>query len=111
MEDVYNRFDLVFEDSAEEIREQREKKLEIDKLKRAAALEERKRIETDGGCEGCGTKEYNRWVHNKEVYLCQDCFMHDLQCEAEVQVPMHRAEDINGYDEYLCWDELWENNE
>ena len=110
--DAYNRFDLIFEDSAEEIRDQKEKKEKELKELRAAALEERRRIETNGGgCEGCGAKEYNRWVHNGEVYLCRDCFMHDLQFKADMQSPMHSTEDTDGYDEYLNWDNLWENNE
>ena len=106
--DAYNRFDLIFEDNAEEYLEKKEEKR---KKANKAAAKERRRIEEKGECEGCGNKEYNRWVHNKEIYLCQDCFLHDLQCEAEIQVPMHRVEYMEGYDEYLNWDDLWENNE
>ena len=108
MQEECSRFDLIFDDSAEEYVKQKEKKLAESKKQVAA---ERKRIEEKGECEGCGNKEYNRWVHNKEIYLCAECFINDLQCQADAQVPMHRAEDMDGYDEYLCWDDLWENNE
>lgn len=108
MSDINDRFDLlIFETAEEYLRKKRIRQL---KLKKAAELE-RKRIEATGECEGCGCKEYVRWVHNNECYLCSDCFIHDLQCQADVMVPMHRAEDMDGYDEYLSWDELWENNE
>ena len=103
-----DRFELVFDDDAEEYIEQKEKKLAKDEKKAAA---ERRIIEEKGECEGCGDKEYNRWVYNKENFLCAECFIHDLQCQADSMVPTYRAEDMDGFNEYTCWEDLWENNE
>jgi hypothetical protein len=110
MED-YSRFDLVFDDTAEEHVEKKEKKEKKLKELRKKSEEERRVVEEKGECEGCGDKQYIRWVRHGEFYLCAECFMHDLQCEADIQVPMNRVSDMDGYDEYLCWDDLWENNE
>ena len=108
MSNINNRFDLVFEDTAEEYLEKKEK--ESEEL-RIAAAKERREVERKGLCQGCNTLGYNRWTHDGEFYLCAECFLHDLQCQADVDVPMRRVDDMDGYDEYLCWDDLWENNE
>jgi hypothetical protein len=108
MSDISDRFDMVFAEDAMDYVEQKEKELE--KLRNAAA-EERIRIERKGLCEGCNTLGYNRWAHNNEFYLCAKCFIQGLQCQAEADVPMSRVDDMDEYNEYLCWQDLWENNE
>ena len=80
------RFDNM--DLGDEVEEAYEARLEAEALARvekrlAISARYRKKIESKGECEGCGCKEYLRWVHNGEVYLCQECFIHDLQCEAD----------------------------
>jgi len=107
MQEDYNRFDIMFED-AEEYLEQKEKELEELKI---AAAEERKEIERKGLCQGCETRGYNRWVHNDECYLCWDCFIHDLQCQSGVSVPVTRYDEMKEYISSGEWEELWENNE
>lgn len=105
MSDIKDRFELLIFETAEEYLERKR----LEKIQTDKKIEEYKReVEKKGECEGCGTKEYLRWVHNRELYLCQDCFMHDLQCQASVMVPTYRVDDMDGYDEYLNWDNLWE---
>jgi len=105
MYDICERFKILCIETAEEYLAK--KKIAQEKARIEAEIY-KKKIEAIGECEGCGEKEYLRWVHNGECYLCAECFIHDLQCQADVMVPMHRVDDMDGYDEYLCWDELWE---
>ena len=99
------RFELLILETAEE----ENKRIAKEKTKLKAEHEVfKKEVEKKqrGICE-CGN-EHPRWVHNDECYICAECFIHDLQCQAEVMVPIHRAEDLAGHDEYLSWDEHWE---
>ena len=107
MQEDFSRFDSMFDDAQEHV-EQKEKALE--KCKKAAAEEERK-IERKGECQGCGQKGYNRWVDNGEFYSCAECFIYSLQCQADVMVPRYSVDQMDGYDEYCNWEDLWENNE
>jgi len=103
-----NRFDLMFDDAEEYLAK---KKKELDDLEKRAK-EERIRIESNGVCQGCfNDKLPLRWVHGNEFYLCYECFIHDLQCQADVMVPSYRVIDMDGFVEYYEWELLWENNE
>ena len=62
--------------------------------------------EKRGKCENCGSKKHLRWIRG-EFYVCYECFVNDLQCEADVMVPMYRVTDMNDYMEEWEWDELW----
>jgi len=99
------RYTILCLETAEEYLIKKAMKLEI--AKKEADIY-RKKVEGNGVCEGCGSKDYLRWVHNGECYLCSECFIHDLQCQAEVKVPIHRAEEMDGYGEYCLWVSLWE---
>ena len=106
MTDISNRFDLLIFEDAEAYNKRKEEEREI--LHQEA--EKYKRIvEKKGVCEGCEkASKYLRWVHNDEFYLCYDCFIHDLQCQADVMVPMHRCRDMEEYTNESIWDELSE---
>jgi hypothetical protein len=108
MQDCYNRFDLVFEDTAEEHLERKEK--ESEELRIAVAKEKRE-VERKGICQGCKKLGYNRWTHNDEFYLCWNCYIHDLQCQAEVAVPYTRYDQSDDYIDRYDWEERWEFNE
>ena len=105
MFNTVERYEILCIETAEEYFEK--KAIALERAREEADIY-KKSIEAKGVCEGCGSTEYIRWVHNDECYLCAECFIHDLQCQADVMVPMHRVDDMDGYDEYLSWDELWE---
>jgi hypothetical protein len=106
---IEDRFELLIFETAQEYIARKEK--EKEKLRKEAE-KYKKKVEKAGFCEGCGegSKEGKklRWVRNDEFYLCYDCYYHDLDCEASVMVPMHRATEMEGYISEGEWDELWE---
>ena len=107
--DYYNnyRFDLLVIETIEE--EIKRKSLEKERLlKESKKIKRAREKDLNYCCEGCGTDEYVRWCHEDEFFLCSECFIHDLQCQADVMVPIHRVEHMDGYNEYLSWDVLWE---
>lgn len=107
--DCYDRFDLVFEDTAEEHLEKKEK--ESEEL-RIAVAKERREIERKGLCQGCNKSGYCRWICNDEIYLCWNCFIEGLQCQADACSP--NSSRIDEMDEYIGrydWQERWEFNE
>ncbi len=107
--DINDRFELLILETADEyiIRKKKEKE-ELDKQ----TMKERKIVEEKGVCEGCEKKDYDevrlRWVYNEESYICYECFVHDLSCQADVMVPMHRTSEMEDYMSEDVWDEKWE---
>ena len=94
-------------------------RLEREELERQIAAEKRKKeieeearlyrikVESKGVCEFCGG-ERPRWVRNGEAYCCYQCFHHDLQCEADVMVPIYRVENMRDYVDEYKWDIMYE---
>ena len=107
MPDYYeNRFELMIFDDFNIIDDVGEKKKE--NIKKASKLEKRE-VEKNGICQGCENKKGKlRWVRDGEFYSCYACFIHDLDCEADVMVPMRRVDDMKDYINENEWDELWE---
>jgi len=99
------RFELlIFETAAEYIERKKKEKEKIE----AEHIAYKKEIEKkQGGLCECGG-EFPRWVVDDELYMCADCFIHGLQCQADVMVPMYSLDQMEGYDDYLCWEDLWE---
>ena len=108
MNEINSRFDLVFEDTAEEHIEKKEKESEELGI---AATKEKREVERKGLCQGCNKSGYCRWTHDDEFYLCWNCYIHDLQCQAEVAVPYTRYDQNDDYIDRYDWEERWEFNE
>lgn len=111
--DITDRFELLVIETAQEyIERKRLEKIQLDKelmIVINKAMKERKKVEEKGVCEGCEEKkEYLRWVRNNEFYCCYDCFIHDLDCEASVMVPMYRVDQMRDYVSEGVWEELYE---
>lgn len=64
-------------------------------------------IESKGECEGCGDKNFIRWVDNG-VYICYDCYIHDLQEYQSHCVPVGNIEYMDEYMGEGEWEEYWE---
>ncbi len=105
MYDITERIELLILETAEEyIKRKKEEKRERDKATFLYKMKIEK--EAKGLCE-CGN-EHPRWVDNYELYMCAECFIQGLQCQGDVMVPTRGADQVDGYDEYCCWDDLWE---
>lgn len=103
--DITDRFDILdFEPAIEYIKRKEEERKELKRKHQ----EYKRKIEKIGKCDGCGEKENNRWVRNEEFYSCYGCFIHDLDCESSVMVPVHRFDEMKEYVDEGEWDELWE---
>ncbi len=115
MSNIKNRFDLlIFETAEEYIKRKFEEKQKL----KAEVREERIKVEKKGVCEGCGEYydgvgrgERLRWTHNNEFYVCQECFMNDLQCQCDIMYPPRSIDTEEGYDEYIGWDCYWEDEQ
>ena len=93
--DMTARWELLIFETAGEYVER--KKKEKEKLCIKAEKHKRK-IEKIGICEGCGFREENlRWIRNDEIYICYSCFIHDLEIEASLMVPMRRFDEMEEY--------------
>lgn len=65
-------------------------------------------IENKGECQGCGDKNFVRWVDN-EWYLCYDCYYEGMKQSGELySYHGRRAEDMKGFIYDDEWEELWE---
>ena len=102
---ISDRFELLIFETAEEYIERKAKELEEREVENLAY---KKEVEKKQGykCD-CGG-EHPRWVYNDEFYICAECFMHDLQCQAEIQVPSYSVDQMDAYTEYTCWEDYWE---
>ena len=108
MQDYYNRFDLIFDDTAEEYMEKKEKKsIELEKKRKI----KRQAIEDKGLCIGCGVKDRCRWVFDDDIYLCYECYIDCLRNEAAEGHPRTGASYLDDYMEEDDWNERWEDNE
>ena len=104
-DDIIDRFELLILETIEEKRKRISKeKEEREKIQR----EYERKVEKTGVCEGCNEEGKLRWVRDREFYSCYDCFLYDLDCEASVMVPIHRASDLKDYVSEGEWEELWE---
>jgi hypothetical protein len=103
-----DRSDILIIETAQEYLVK--KSIAIAKARKEAEIY-KKKVEAKGVCEGCGIKSEEgyrcRWVHNDEFYLCSDCFIHDLQCQAEVTVPRMNVKYMEEFNEYINWEDLW----
>ena len=102
---VKSRFELLIFETAAEYQERMRKEEADREIKRQIY---KKKIEKRGICDGCKKpKSYLRWVRNDEFYVCYECFIEDLSCEADVMVPMRNVTQMDGYVEKGIWSELW----
>ena len=101
IEDAYNR--KLEEEEVKKKRIAVEKKRQIEEEARIERLEK----ESKNVCEFCGG-ERPRWVRDGEFFCCYECFIHDLTCEADVMVPIHRVRDLEEYIDKGEWDEYAE---
>lgn len=112
MYDIRERFKILCIETAEEYLRKKEiarKRKAMERCISAIKFEHyKKRVQAKGVCEGCGSDEMPRWVHNDEFFLCAECFLHDLQCQADVSYPSTSVQYMDEYEyEYLGWDCHW----
>lgn len=64
-------------------------------------------IENKGVCEGCGEKDFIRWVDTGN-FICYDCFYEDCQITGDMGYYHSRAaEDIDEYIDRADWEYFW----
>jgi hypothetical protein len=98
---------LIFETAEEYIKRKKKEK----KWKQKHDKEYNREIAIKGVCDGCGEKKENlRWIMNNEFYSCYECFMNDLRCRSDVEVPYTRADYMEEYVSEALWDELCESD-
>ena len=102
-----DRFDILIFETAKTRMKRKEKERKELKIK---AEKHKREIEERGVCDGCEEHdEYLRWVRDGEFYSCYECFLHDLNCEADSMVPWRRVEQMGEYLEDYEWRDCWKS--
>jgi len=103
--DISERFEMLILETAQEYIDRKEK----EKREKEAKWEARKKEiekEQKGLCD-CGN-ERPRWVRD-EFYICYECFMHGLSCEAcEGSYPTRSVASMEDYMDEAIWNDEWE---
>ena len=103
-----DRFELLTFETAAEYLERREKELEILRNFKIKIDIQKLSTATKGICKCCETnnkKKIMRWI--EDIYMCYDCFIEGLECQADVMVPMRRACDLEEYMTEGEWEEAF----
>ena len=106
------RWDILIFETAEEYLKKKaieEKRKAISKFISDIKFDRYKKdMEAKGVCEHCGNDVPCRWIRYDEFYTCYECFIHDLECEADVMVPMRSVDQMRDYVDEDIWDDLSE---